>query len=491
MISVKPGKKNTVKKASDVVVPIRWKKLKNNKIIMTNDSGNFFILKEQDFKIYINNKITQKHRLYSKLKENGFIKTYLDFETLFKRWKSSNSYLFIGPSLHILVTTLRCNHKCIYCQSQPVGMGSTSTDMSIDTAIKSINLAFKSSSKNIIIEFQGGEPLSNWNVVKKAIEYARKKESKSDKKLSISVVTNLSLMDEKKAQFLMENEVSICTSLDGPKKLHDLNRIYSNTTSSYDITVKWIKYFNEKYDKQHGLPYKIFKPSALLTVSKSSLKFPKEIINEYIKNNLETIFIRPLSPIGFAKKHWKKIGYTPDEFIEFYKNSLKYILEQNIKGKLIFEKTAQMLLNKMINGKDSGFTDLRCPCGAGVGQIAYNFNGDIYTCDEGRMVGWDGDEAFKIGTVNDSYEKLINSPTIKICMHTSNLENQPRCSRCPYRPWCGVCPVVNYETQKSFWGDNFTSYRCAIMMGIFETILEFWENKKYNKVLTKWLDELK
>lgn len=490
MISTKPGKKNTTKKIDEIVLPIRWKRLKGGKILMTNDWGNFVILKEQDFNLYINNKITKKHPIYSTLQENGFIKTYLDFDYLFRRWKEANSYLFTGPSLHILVATLRCNHKCIYCQSQAVGMKNTSTDMSLTTARKAVDLAFKSTSKNIIIEFQGGEPLANWNVVKKTIEYARKKELKSDKNLFISVVTNLSLMDEAKARFLLENEISICTSLDGPKKLHNLNRIYTQA-SSYDITIKWIKYFNDKHDNQHGLPYRIFKPSALLTVSRESLKYPKEIVDEYIKNKLETIFIRPLSPIGFAKKNWQKIGYTPEEFLGFYKNALKYILEQNLKGKVIVEKTAQMLLNKMINGKDSGFTDLRCPCGAGVGQIAYNFNGDVYTCDEGRMVGWEGDDAFRIGNVNDGYEKLINSPTIKLCMHTSNLENQPRCSRCPYRPWCGVCPVVNYETQRSFWGENFTSYRCAIMMGIFDTIIELWEEKRYNKILNRWLEILK
>ncbi|MCX7641276.1 MAG: His-Xaa-Ser system radical SAM maturase HxsB [Elusimicrobiales bacterium] len=486
MISTKPGKKNTAKKIKDNVVPIRWKKLKNNNILITNDFGNCMIISQKMFNLYINGRITKKHKLYREFEEKGFIKTFLNFDNLFRKWKSSNSYLFSGPALHILVTTLRCNHKCVYCQSQAVNMNSQNTDMSFQTAIKAIDIAFNSPSKNLIIEFQGGEPLCNWEVVKKATEYARKKEEESDKKLSISIVTNLSLMDEKKADFLLKNEVSICTSLDGPKKLHNLNRIYSNA-SSYDITIKWIRYFNNKYEKQYGLPYKIFKPSALLTVSKDSLKYPKEIIDEYIKNNLQTIFIRPLSPIGFAKKHWNIVGYTAIEFIDFYKKSLKYILEQNIKGKILYEKTAQMLLNKMVNSKDSGFTDLRCPCGAAVGQIAYNFNGDIYTCDEGRMVAWEGDNSFKIGNITDNYNKLITSPASRICIHTSNLENQPRCSRCPHKVWCGVCPVVNYEAQGSFWGDNFTSQRCEIMMGIFETIIEFFYNKKYKNILIDWI----
>ncbi|MGC9069839.1 MAG: His-Xaa-Ser system radical SAM maturase HxsB [Elusimicrobiales bacterium] len=486
MILEKHGKKNTAKKLDNTLF-VRWKKISKNKVIMTNDFGGYIILKEKDLNDYISNKITKKHRLYKELSEKGFIKTFMDFDSLFRKWKDLNSYLFTGPSLHIIVITLRCNQRCIYCQSQAVGMKDTDTDMNINTAKKAVDTAFLSPSKNLIIEFQGGEPLVNWDVVKKTIEYAREKEKKSDKRLSLSVVTNFSLMDEKKAEFLLRNEISLCTSLDGPKRLHESNRIYSGS-SSYELAVKWIKYFNNKYEKQHGLSYRIFKPSALLTVSKKSLDYPKEIVDEYVKNGLETIFIRPLSPIGFAKKHWNIIGYTPDEFVDFYKKALEYIIKLNIKGKILYEKTAQMLLNKIINSKDHGFTDLRCPCGAATGQIAYNFNGDVYTCDEGRMVGWEGDESFKIGNLfSDSYSKLINSPITRICMHTSNLENQPRCSRCPYMPWCGVCPVVNYESQSNFWGDNFTSSRCAIMMGIFDTLFEFMENKSYSKVLNDWV----
>lgn len=489
MILEKPGKKNTAKQ-TDNLLPVRWKNISNKKVIMTNDFGGHVILSEKDLNDYLSGKITSKHRLYPVLQERGFIKTYMDFDLLFRNWKNSNSYLFTGPSLNILVLTLRCNHKCIYCQSQAVGPHNRKKDMSFNTARKAVDNAFKSPSKNIIIEFQGGEPLLNWDVLKKTVEYARNKEKKSDKKLSLALVSNLSCMDEKKADFLMKNEVSICTSLDGPKKLHDENRIFTSS-SSHAITVRWIKYFNEKYLTQFRLPYRIFRPSALLTISKKSLSYYREIIDEYVKNQLETIFIRPLSPIGFAKKHWEKIGYSAEEFIHFYRDSLKYIIELNIKGKILYEKTAQILLNKIFNFKDSGFTDMRCPCGAATGQIAYNFNGDVYTCDEGRMVGWEGDLSFKIGNLfENSYEELINSPATKICMYISNLENQPRCSRCPYMPWCGVCPVINYETHSNMWGDNFESSRCKIMMGIFDTIFEFMENKKYSKVLKEWIKNM-
>ena len=316
------------------------------------------------------------------------------------------------------------------------------------------------------------------------------KEKKNDKKVNISVVTNFSVMDEKKAGFLMENEVSICTSLDGPEKLHNKNRIYTQS-NSYKETVKWLKHFTAMHDTQTNLPYRIFRPSALTTITRDSLAHHREIIDEFVKNKLGTIFIRPLSPIGFARKMWDRIGYDADSFLKFYRNSLSYIMNLNKKGVEIKEKTAMMLINKIINFRDSGFVDLRCPCGAAIGQVAYNYNGDIYTCDEGRMVGWEGDEIFKIRNVKDSYRSLNDSPTTRTCAITSNLENQFTCSRCAYRPYCGVCPVINYESQNSIWGNNITSERCRIFMGIFDTLFEIMEDKKNLDILSSWITEKK
>ncbi len=67
-----------------------------------------------------------------------------------------------------------------------------------------------------------------------------------------------------------------------------------------------------------------------------------------------------------------------------------------------------MILDKVLNAHDPGYLDMRCPCGASIGQIAYNHNGDLYTCDEGRMIGWTGDDIFKTGNVfKDSYSSIM------------------------------------------------------------------------------------
>jgi His-Xaa-Ser system radical SAM maturase HxsB len=465
-----------------------WRKIKD-KVLLTNEFGHYIILKNEEFKSFIDGKLSNKSKTWEELQVRGFLNNYMDFGDLCQRWQKKNSFIYAGPGLHIFVVTLRCNHKCVYCQSGAVGKEKNNMDMSWDVAKKSVDMAFSSTNKNITIEFQGGEPLLNWDVVKKTIEYSRNKEKSGDKKLFLAIVTNFSKMDKEKADYLLKNEVSICTSLDGPEKLHNKNRIF-HEGNSYKITKKWIKYFKDKHDAQKNEKYRIFKPSALLTVSRSSLNSFKEIIDEYVDSGFESLFIRALSPIGYARAAWKTIGYNSAEFLDFYRKSLDYIISLNKKGVKIKEKGAELLLRKILKAEDPGFLDLRCPCGATIGQVAYNYNGELYTCDEGRMVGWEGDRFFKIGDIEKSeYKDIINSSISKGCAISSNLDNQPMCNRCAYKPWCGVCPVINYELQKTPWGNMISNYRCELYMGIFDYIFELLTKEKESEILKSWVEE--
>jgi His-Xaa-Ser system radical SAM maturase HxsB len=487
--SKKPGKKNTATKPQNKynIPQIRWRRI-GNKYLVSNDFGRYVILGEMDFKKLLDNKITEKDKNYQLFVSNGFIKNNMDFGELWLSWQKLNSYIFQGPSLHILVLTLRCNYRCIYCQSSAMTENAKNKDMSWGTARKSIDTAFKSNVKNLSIEFQGGEPLLNWDVLKKSISYIKNLEKKSGKKANIALVSNFSLMDEEKAKFLMENEVSLCTSLDGFDSLNNKLRIYPKG-NSYKEAVKWIKYLTDKYNSQHGNMFKIFKPSALTTITKETLPFYKEIVDEYVNLNLENIFLRPLSPIGFARRCWNKIGYSSDEFLKFYEKAFDYIISLNKKGIFVREKMAEMLLKKIIKNEDPGYVDLRCPCGAGIGQLAYNYNGDVYTCDEGRMIGWEGEELFKIGNIkNMSYEDIVKSDTVKLCSLSSNLESQVMCHKCVYRPYCGICPAINFEETASTVGNNIVSERCKIFMGIFDIIFKRITKKDYYDVFNKWLE---
>ncbi len=472
-------------KAAGCLQPhLRWER-SGRGYLVTNDSGHHVSLSQKDFDAFFAGRLPKKSALFADLCAKGFVRDHLDFETLAGRWKKCNAHLDYGPGLHILVLTLRCNHKCLYCQAGAGGAGARDTDMSPAMAKKCVDFAFKSPNPGITLEFQGGEPLLNWKTLEAAVIYARRKSHGSGKEVKLALVSNFSLMTEKKAEFLLANEVSICGSLDGPARLHNLNRPFSGG-DSHAQTVRWLKYFQDRHDKQTG-GQRIFKPGALLTVTKHSLSDPKGIVDEYVRRGLEEIFLRPLSPLGFARTMWDKVGYDAAEFSDFYRKSLEYIVGLNAKGVKIREKMAVMMLEKIVNFTEPGYLDARCPCGASIGQLAYNFNGDIYTCDEGRMAGWAGNDMFKAGKVSDGYRKVIYSDATKACVAASNLETQPVCARCPYRPYCGVCPVYNYEVQGSLAGDMPSNQRCLLQKGIFGAIFALLANPAKAKILRSWV----
>ncbi len=462
-----------------------WREI-GGEYLISNDSGCHAWLGGVSFERFSKGLLGKKDKAFKELSSKGFIRNMLDFSDLAARWKSGNSHLALGPGLHIFVITLRCNHKCLYCQAGAVNHASKGADMNWPTARKSVDFAFQTTAPGLTIEFQGGEPLLNWEILKKTVSYARKKEKLSGKRLSLSLVSNFSLMTGERADFLLKNEVSVCTSLDGPADLHEKNRVY-DSGSSYAVAVKWLRFFQNKHNRP-APGYRVFKPSALLTVSRYSLSRHREIIDEYVKLGLEDIFIRPLAPIGYARNLWSKIGYNSAEFSAFYLKSLDYILELNRSGAVIREKMAAIMLEKILNLQDPGYLDARCPCGAAIGQIAYDHNGDLYTCDEGRMVGWEGDDLFRIGNVfKNSYKEAVLSPTARACVASSNLEAQPACSRCVYRPYCGVCPVYNYEVQGSLWGNIPANDRCGLFKGIFDAVFSRLKNKNDAKILEKWV----
>ncbi|MDT8286355.1 MAG: His-Xaa-Ser system radical SAM maturase HxsB [Elusimicrobiales bacterium] len=455
--------------------------------LVTNDQGNHVFVPARELPALLAGKKTTGA---AGLLANGFVRDQLDFDGLAQAWRTRNAYLGSGPGLHILVLTLRCNHGCSYCQSGAGGAEAKGTDMSAATAKKCVDFAFNSPNPSITIEFQGGEPLLNWDVLKETVTYSRRKAEASGRRLRLALVSNFALMTEEKAKFLLDNEISICTSLDGPAALHNANRAYAGG-DSHAVTVKWLRYFREKHDTQKGgVP--VFKPGALLTVTRRSLPKYKEIIDEYVKQGLEEIFLRPLAPLGYAKTKWGEIGYDAALFTEFYRKSLSYILSLNRKGVPLREKMAVMLLEKIISAKDPGFLDSRCPCGAAIGQLAYNFDGDIYTCDEGRMAAWAGDPIFRVGNVRTSkYRDVIVSDASKACAAASNLETQPYCHRCAYRPYCGVCPVFNYEAQGSLAGNMPSNDRCALFKGIFGVLFSYLKSPGKGRALAKWVENEK
>lgn len=117
-------------------------------------------------------------------------------------------------------------------------------------------------------------------------------------------------------------------------------------------------------------------------------------------------------------------------------------------GRKFAEAHASIFLAKLLGDVAPNYMELRSPCGAGVGQMAFTASGDVYTCDEGRMMAEMGDESFQLGNIYENgYDSWIESPACRATCSASLLETLPTCCDCVYQPYCGVCPVVNYAME--------------------------------------------
>ncbi|MDD5655460.1 MAG: His-Xaa-Ser system radical SAM maturase HxsB [Candidatus Omnitrophota bacterium] len=459
----------------------RFKEIKANRHLLTNDVGEYVILSDKEFKGFLEGKLKSTDPVFKVLREQGLIRNQMDFPELISGYRKKNMFLFQGPSLHIIVLTLRCDHKCVYCQASSRGESERGFDLDTATAKKIVDIIFASPAKSLAIEFQGGEPLLNWPVLKFIIDYALEKNKTENKSLELRLVSNFSMMDKEKLAFLVKNRVTLCTSLDGPEHVHNKNRAWIRG-NSHKHTIKWLgeaqKVYKSKFKNRS-------RPGAIVTVSRYSLKYPEKIAAEYIKHGMEAIFVRPLTPLGMAKKVWSKIGYTPQEYLKFYKTALNYIISYALKHpkSRVHENTAKILLAKILTEYDPNFLELRSPCGAGTGQVLYNYDGKVYTCDEARMVG---EDIFCIGNVKDgSYKDIVAHPTVRILSMASCLENTA-CDLCVYKPYCGVCPIYNWAEYGNLFSQASNNARCIIFGGILDFLFAKLEDKKVRKLFEKW-----
>ena len=441
-------------------------KEKENNYLITNDAGRYVFLSKQDFVNLIQRK-ELRPELKGKLMQNGFI--YEGSEEVFAtnqamQLRRAKEYLLVPTTLHIFVVSKNCNFNCIYCQAGNLNQNN-SYNMSKETAKSAVDIAMESPSTYLTFEFQGGEPLMNFETIKYIIEYS--KSISNGKIIEYNLVSNLTLLTDEMIEFFIENEVSICTSIDGDKELQNINRPYKNGDS-----------YNETITKIKRLRKKQIKVNAIETTTKYSLNKYKEIVDEYIKLGLDSIFIRPLTRLGKADNNWKNIGYEAEEFLGFYKKALDYIIEKNKQGIFLSEGHSNIFLKKILLNQPINYMELRSPCGGAIGQLAYYYDGNIYTCDEGRMLAEMGDDRFKVGNVyENTYKELMQCDCTEAMCVSSCIECLPYCSTCVYMPYCGICPVINLAQNNNIFSQNPREYRCKIYSGILDILFNYIEHE--------------
>ncbi|MEO8382021.1 MAG: His-Xaa-Ser system radical SAM maturase HxsB [Acidobacteriota bacterium] len=423
------------------LLPFRFLRFDDARTLVVNDVGESLFLANDDFARFVRHELPPDHDAYLDLKAGHFLfqgDSLAPFELLVTKYRSKKAFLDGFTSLHIFVVSLRCEHSCHYCQVSRVSADRRRYDMSEETARRALDLAFRSPAPRLKIELQGGEPLLHFERVRQIIEEAHRRAEEEERQIEFVVTTNLALIDGEMLAFFREHDVFLSTSLDGPAELHDVNRPRPGN-DSHARAIAGIHLAREALGHD--------RVAAMMTTTRASLESPEAIVEEYARLGFDSIFLRPLSPYGFALRSVRTTGYSMREFLDFYVRALDHILALNANGAHLVESYAQLLLTRMLTPFSTGYVDLQSPAGAGIGAVVYNYDGDVYASDESRMLAEMGDTRFRLGNVHrDTYAEIFGGDTLRRIVAASVAESIPGCADCAFVPWCGADPVHHYAT---------------------------------------------
>lgn len=459
------------------LLPFRFERIAG-RVLLTNLVGEHLFLTGEEFEQLSSRELPNDSALVRRLRAKHVIREDTDelpVELLAIKARTRYRRLAEFTSLHILVASLRCEHSCPYCQVSRQSSDRNAFDMSSATAALALESAFRSPSQNIKIEFQGGEPLLNFELIEEVVVAAEARNETEHKNLGFVIATNLALLDDRVLDFCRAHEVYISTSLDGPADLHNKNRPRPGR-NSWELATAGIQRAREELG--------VDRVSALMTTTRSSLGRVREIVDTYVEQGLTSVFLRTLSPYGFAIKTKSFAAYDVDRWLPFYEEGLDYIVELNARGVPMVEQYAALILKKMLTNDDPGYVDLTSPAGIGIGAIVYNYDGDVYASDEGRMLAEMGDKTFRLGNLHeDSYEEIMLSDALLAPLEESFAPSAPMCQDCAFETYCGSDPTYHHATSGDFLGRKPTSGFCRRNMAIFKLLLDRYEGDAATRAL--------
>jgi His-Xaa-Ser system radical SAM maturase HxsB len=467
------------------LLPFKFHRLTSHREIIVNEVGDFLTLPNGTFERIVTRKISKEvdSELFGDLVANFFIseeKIPALIDVLATRYRTKKSFLDNFTSLHIFVISLRCEHTCHYCQVSRVTQDKSKFDMSITHIDKGIDLMMKSPSPQVTMEFQGGEALLAFDNIVYAIKKTKELALVYNKEVTYVICTNLALVTEEIVSYCKANSILISTSLDGPAFIHNENRKRPGR-NSYELTIQGIELARKVMGRD--------KVSAIMTATNLSLDYPIEIVDEYYRQGFRNIFLRPISPYGFALKNEKKNKYETERFIAFYKKALDHIIEYNFQGEFFSEDYATVILKKILTPFPVGYVDLNSPTGAINNVIVFNYDGSIYATDESRMLAEMNDFSFKLGHLDThSYEEVFYGSKAFEIANVSTNENLPGCSECAFQAYCGADPVHSHATQGDLYGYRPSSTFCQKNMEIIRYLIELMENNgEIRSIFESWV----
>jgi uncharacterized protein len=464
------------------LLPLNLERIGTNEYLVSNMVGDFIRLTGDEINKLVDLRMIPGDGLYEKAYAAHLItgvNQKAQRQVLAARLRSRMSFLGQVTPLHIFVVTLRCEHSCPYCQVSRQSTDRSRFDMSEETAHRALDIAFESHASRIKIEFQGGEPLLNFGLIKTIVSAARRRSEIVGKGVDFVIASNLALLDDAVLEFCKSNEILLSTSLDGPAELHNKNRPRPGG-NSYELAVAGIRRAKEVLGPD--------RVGALMTTTEASLDRVDDIIEEYLNLGLDGIFLRPLSPFGFAIKTKQYQRYDAGNWLRFYEKGLRRVLEINRKGTPFREFYASLILTRMLTDKPIGYVDLRSPAGIGIGALVYNYDGSVFASDEGRMLAETGDNSFRLGHVtDDNYKSLVLSDKLVEAISSSLTQCAPECSTCVFESHCGADPVYHHATQGDALGIKPLSAFCSRQKRIMRLLLDILDNSPADAaILRRW-----
>jgi uncharacterized protein len=462
------------------LLPFRFESLDAGRVVVTNLVGEHLMLGREEFEAVVNGQHPTQQTLDA-LRSRHMIRDpeeSLPVELLASKLAMRKRRLAELTALHMFVVSLRCEHTCRYCQvSRQASSSKGEFDMTQEIAEASLRHVFSSPSRQIKIEFQGGEPLLNFELVQWIVRRAEEINIGEGRDLAFVITTNLALVDDDVLDFCADHGVAISTSIDGPRELHNHNRRRPGQ-NSWEVAVDGLKRAVDRLGAG--------KVSALMTTTEASLSQPEAIVDAYVDLGLRSVFFRPISPYGFATRLRGGGQYDTEKWLEFYRRGLSHVIELNRQGIPITEVYAAIAARKMFTNDDPGYVDLTSPAGMGIGGIVYNYDGDVYASDESRMLAEMGDHTFRLGTVHDDYGSIIMSDALLGPLWESYTLSVPKCDLCAFEPWCGADPVFHHTTAQDVVGHKSFSAFCKRNTGIFTHLLQLQDDDFARDLLWKW-----
>ncbi|MCX7641646.1 MAG: 4Fe-4S cluster-binding domain-containing protein [Elusimicrobiales bacterium] len=378
------------------------------------------------------------------------------------------------PQDHIISTGNICNGKCIYCSCKK---SKNKKNLNLKIGKKIIDFITSIPLDYIYLEFTGGEPFLNTKTLSEIINYFKR--ITKIKKISnhISIVSNLYRLTEGELKLILKNKITICTSLDGPPELHNITRKWEkNAYNNLSISLKKIIYYANK-----GI---IEYPNLITTITKHSLNFPKEIINEYLKFNVLRVQLGMVEPLGLAMEKWKEIGITANDYIKFYEKAFDEIIKINVDKKIpLYEKGFMLLLKSIIEKKPHKKRSIPI-----INRLSYDINGFIHPDDESRMLFESGNLDLRLGSVNTTHNDFFYNQNINKILnliHTNKFDEN--CIKCIYSQYCYIPLWYRILITKKAKKPSDTE-KCKIFKAIFDMISYTRKNKKLKSIIDNWLN---